>query len=271
METAPNKTRLLELLREAHAEVQALLDALPEDERRASGTLERWAFKDLMLHIGMWEWRQAMNLAAVARGEGASTFPNFLELNDQNFLQNRDRSWEDIWAEVQRNHEAVVAQLEAYTEEMLTDTEQYTWRPGQPIWMLVQGNVYSHTLGHVAQYYADRGDLEQGDRLQEAVAAKLSGPDASALQHGTARYNLACYYSTTGRHEKALALLAEAFSLRPDLLEYAKQDTDMDPLRERPDFQKLVREMGPAIEEAEPTEPTWTTASASPASSPFRT
>jgi len=238
METAPTKTRLLALLQEGHADMGSLADSVGEAERQASGTPERWALKDLVFHVGFWTARQVEQLATALRGETPPAYDNYLEINDQGFLENRDRSWDDIWTEAERHHAALVASVEALSEEQLTDPQRYTWRPGQPIAAQVQG-TYWHTIIHVGQYYSDRGDLAQATRIQLALAANLGGPGSSPAERGTAQYNLACFYATTGQHDQALAVLPEAFALRPDLAEWAKKDTDMDSLRERAEYQAL--------------------------------
>ena len=56
---------------------------------------------------------------------------------------------------------------------------------------------------------------------------------------GAALYNLACFYATTGQPDKALPLLPQALRLRPDLVEWSKQDSDLDVLRDLPAFKAL--------------------------------
>ncbi len=233
------KPKLLALLEEARVALCSLADSVSDAERHAFGTPQRWALKDLVFHIGVWEARQAEQLAQAARGEKPEKYDNYLELNDQNFLENCDRAWEDVWAEAERRRQELVAQVEAYTEEMLADPERYTWQQGQPVWRLVRGTAYWHTVAHIAQYYSDRSDLANANRIQEELAATLGGPDASPDERGTAQYNLACYYATTGQCERALELLPGAFALRPFLVEWSKKDGDLDPLRERTEFQAL--------------------------------
>jgi hypothetical protein len=53
-------------------------------------------------------------------------------------------------------------------------------------------------------------------------------------------YNLACCEALTGRKEDAIGHLRIAFEQRPSLRELAKEDTDLDPLREEPAFRELV-------------------------------
>ncbi|MFL5980660.1 MAG: TPR end-of-group domain-containing protein [Gaiellaceae bacterium] len=53
-------------------------------------------------------------------------------------------------------------------------------------------------------------------------------------------YNLACCEALTGRKEDAIGHLCVAFERSPNLLDVAKEDTDLDPLRGEPAFRELV-------------------------------
>ena len=53
-------------------------------------------------------------------------------------------------------------------------------------------------------------------------------------------YNLACCEALAGNTEDAIGHLRTAVELRPGLRELAKEDTDLDPIREEPGFRELV-------------------------------
>ena len=69
------------------------------------------------------------------------------------------------------------------------------------------------------------------DRARETLEA--SG-------YATPLYNLACCEALTGRKEDAIGHLRVAFERRPSLRDVAKQDTDLDSLREEPAFRELI-------------------------------
>ena len=69
------------------------------------------------------------------------------------------------------------------------------------------------------------------DRARETVEA--SG-------YAVPVYNLACCEAMTGRTDDAIGHLRIAFEQRPSLLELAKEDTDLDPLRDEAAFRELV-------------------------------
>jgi tetratricopeptide (TPR) repeat protein len=61
-----------------------------------------------------------------------------------------------------------------------------------------------------------------------------------ASGHAAPIYNLACCEALAGRKEDAIEHLRTAFEKRPSLRDLAKEDTDLDPLREEPAFKELV-------------------------------
>jgi len=61
-----------------------------------------------------------------------------------------------------------------------------------------------------------------------------------ASAYATPLYNLACCEALAGRHEDAIGHLRVAFERRPSLLEIAKEDTDLDALRDDPAFRELT-------------------------------
>ena len=70
------------------------------------------------------------------------------------------------------------------------------------------------------------------DRAFEIAAEGLQEhPD-----HGTLHYALACYRSRAGRCDEAISHLRTAFDRDPRTRDWATTDSDLDPLRDRPDY-----------------------------------
>jgi hypothetical protein len=62
-----------------------------------------------------------------------------------------------------------------------------------------------------------------------------------ASEYAAPLYNLACCEALAGGHtEDAIGHLRVAFARRPSLRDLAKEDTDLDPLRDEPAFRELV-------------------------------
>jgi quercetin dioxygenase-like cupin family protein len=73
---------------------------------------------------------------------------------------------------------------------------------------------------------------EAADRGREVVEAHP--------EYSEPLYNLACCESLAGRPADAIGHLRQAFERSGDLREWAKTDTDFDPIRDEPEFKELV-------------------------------
>jgi hypothetical protein len=78
-----------------------------------------------------------------------------------------------------------------------------------------------------------RPHLESG--AWEQAAAILADGLGEHPGDGSLLYNLACCEARLGRLDDANARLAEALADEPEVREWGASDTDLDPLRERPD------------------------------------
>ena len=78
---------------------------------------------------------------------------------------------------------------------------------------------------------------EAGD--YEAVIERASAT-LEASGYAAPLYNLACCEALVGRNEDAIGHLRIAFERRPSLLDLAKEDSDLDSLRDEPGFRELV-------------------------------
>ena len=73
-----------------------------------------------------------------------------------------------------------------------------------------------------------------------AVADRARELTESEPQYAVPLYNLACCESLAGRTDAALEHLGRAIELMDGMREYAKSDSDLDPIREEPTFKELV-------------------------------
>ncbi len=78
---------------------------------------------------------------------------------------------------------------------------------------------------------------EAGD-YEAAIEASRETVEASG--YAAPVYNLACCEALAGRVEDALRHLREAFERRPQLRDLAREDTDLDPIRDEPAFRELI-------------------------------
>jgi mannose-6-phosphate isomerase-like protein (cupin superfamily) len=73
----------------------------------------------------------------------------------------------------------------------------------------------------------------------EAVIAQAR-ETLEASGYAAPLYNLACCEALAGRKDDAIGHLRTAIEKRPSLRDLAKEDTDLDPLRDQPGFRELV-------------------------------
>jgi len=239
--TGPSyKDKLVKLLAEVRVEEQALWALLSDDERNAAGGVDRWAPKDHLAHVTFWTERLITQLQAATGGKPPQKIEDYQKTNDEVYETNKDRSWENIlvWAtEVSLQfHKS----FDAVSEETLADPEGPEGKGGLPLWQNVAVTGVYHPMHHIADIYLERGDIQGAQAVQERVAEGLAALDESDTWQGRTQYNLACFYALHDKPQHALALLKTAMKLSPNLLEWSKQDSDLDSLRELPEFQTLV-------------------------------
>ena len=130
--------------------------------------------------------------------------------------------------------------IESFSAQDLSDPKKYAWLEGRPLGDRVLGNLIWHPQSHIADFYVKRDKLEKATAMQEALTEQLKEFPTWAA---TAVYNAACFYALNGMPAKAIPFLKTAFTQRPDLVEWSKQDSDLDSLREQADFKALYPEI----------------------------
>ncbi|HEX6817630.1 MAG TPA: DinB family protein [Ktedonobacterales bacterium] len=231
------KRQLLSLIGEARAEQEAFIAELGPDERVEVGTPDNWSAKDLVAHVSAWWGRQGHRLAMVARGEQPETFDWSDEENAETFAVNRERTWEAVVAEAAVNNATLMAAVAALDPADLMDPSRVIAMKGTALWRLVLGNGYLHPRMHLAGHLVQRGQIERATKMHEQIAEML--PRLRPELRGMALYDLGCFYALTGRPTEALSRLDQAFRITPTLVEYSRQDHDLDALRSLPGFQEL--------------------------------
>lgn len=231
-------TRLIDLLDRAVADLQAFVAIVSDADRAAIGTLEHWAIKDVISHNTMWQQRAIERLNAIVRGEEPPNADDYLVLNDAHFEAYRDRSWADTLVEAEKTYRALMALTQSLSEEDLTDPQRFVHSKNQPLLRSIVGNGFAHPETHLAQLYVERGEIERANQLQETATSLL---EAIPEERTVARYNLACYYTVSGQKARALTELTVALQSHPDLAEWAKQDSDLNSLRDDPAYQALYQ------------------------------
>ncbi|NIM93364.1 MAG: ClbS/DfsB family four-helix bundle protein [Anaerolineales bacterium] len=235
----PNrKTALIQLLEKSRADELAFWNNLSETERSAKGEFDHWSPKDNMAHVIAWKDDLAYQLEEAARDK-APKRPDYEEENRKIFEVNYDRTWEELLTDEETIFTRLNIAVEALTDEQLDDPNRYEWTIERPLWWRIGFTGYYHPMDHLCTLYRERGEEEKARAIHERIAVDMKEVDEADTWQGTVTYNLACFYALNSELELAMNNLREAFKANPSLMEWSEQDSDLDSLRELPDFQAL--------------------------------
>ena len=233
------KVQVIDLLAHGFDETQRFVQGLSAPERDACGQPDHWAAKDILAHVAEWQRRTATGMASARRGETPTSYPDYHQVNAEIFASYCSRPFAEVLEVVEQAHRALIDEVQVRTDEELTDPQRNPWADGRPLWTRIVGGAFVHVVSHYDQYYLGHGERERADQLQEQAAALLAPLDESPAWRGQTIYNLACHYALAGEKAQALARLREALSLDPVLVEWSKEDSDLDCLRGDPEYHAL--------------------------------
>ena len=140
-----NKTQLLDMIRIARAEWEALLAEIPPAWMTEPGVEGEWSVKDVIAPIA---WGERENLGvAQARALVSSDLWQVAEdeRNAAVFEQNRDRDLHDVLAESRHVFQQYLEAVDALSEEDLNDPRRFQglpegWRP----WRILYDPTHYH-------------------------------------------------------------------------------------------------------------------------------
>jgi hypothetical protein len=234
------KTKLIALIERGEADQAALAAQLSEAEKAAIGKPDHWAVKDQIAHLNFWRDRTLRRLIAVRDGtEPPGSSLDFQPENERNFVNHQHTSWSEIIDESDRlfcEAKQVIARL---TGAQLTEPHK-TGMVEISLSERVVSDFMQHPSEHLTQLYRERGEAtraEQQDRATVEVIEELFGKNTT--MYGYAIYNLGCFYARNGEKERAITAVGEALQFIPSLVEWSKQDPDLDSLRDLLAFQAL--------------------------------
>ena len=197
-----------------------------------------WTAKDQLAHTTAWRQVAAAEFDAVRTGgPGPVVSDDDNTANAEIYARTHDQSAASILDAGSSSWDQLAAALEACSEEDLTKPRLRD--ANTPLSRRIPDMAY-HLSEHLVYWHTDRGDeaaAEQAAKWGYEVASSELPDDRG---RGTAVYNLACFYAKRGRAEEAMPLLRKGIELRPDLREWAKQDTDLDPIRSTPELASLL-------------------------------
>jgi hypothetical protein len=226
MNAISEKQKILALVQQTYDDLMTLAMGLSTEEKKSKGSLKLWSAKDMFAHLTFWENHFKNQLKKQATGEKIPNSGDYYDqVNDGVLYEHLDQPFEEALNEYQELHSELVKMYAQFSEEDLADLKKYDWLEGRSMTDRILGNSVWHPESHLADYLVKHGKLDQATRMQEALTEQLK---SFSTWRATAMYNLACFYALNSMPEKAIPCLKEAFKGRPDLIEWSKQDTDLD-------------------------------------------
>ncbi|HEX5578303.1 MAG TPA: hypothetical protein VFY43_01405, partial [Candidatus Limnocylindria bacterium] len=134
--------------------------------------------------------------------------------------------WEEVVADADASVQALTDAIALSEHDVLCECE------GTVVGIGSSGT--NHSLGHLMDVVALIGDERAGARygsFAREVEGVLARRHLRPRDTGVTLYNIACYHATSGNLEEARRLLRLAFARRPELVEYATEDPDLEQLR----------------------------------------
>jgi hypothetical protein len=229
--------QIIGLLNYIRGEQENFYASLPENERTRNGTWETWAPKDLVGHFTFWQ-NSLISILDTLDQTPPEQAP-FEERNHANYLNNAARPWAEVYQDNARSYDGILTRVARLSDEDLKESKRFPRVPNGTLQTTILGNTYSHTATHLGELYDRYVAPGSGLEFQEKAAHMLIAADPTPYTRGFTLYNLACSYALSGDSGHTVELLNKAFADRPDLLEFSKEDTDFNLVRERPEFQAL--------------------------------
>jgi tetratricopeptide (TPR) repeat protein len=194
-----------------------------------------WPAALIMFHISMWRERMRDALTEFRHARPYAAPPeNIDEINDAELASGIGTPLADAAA----RSDKLLSELIDLAGEL--GDRPFKWFSATTTGEALLRNSYSHPRVHLVAYLMENGQQDRAHRMLEDAASEMREISAPASALGAALYNLACGRVDQDRLDDALELLVEAFPLRPDLKQAAKQDPDLEALRDNPGFKALV-------------------------------
>lgn len=217
---------LVEMLTMTRAAERDVFGALAPEVRDRPLREGDWSPKDHQAHLTAWKGCQADRLAA-ARTQGQ--LPEWQgeedEINARLQAERAGWTWEALVEEADAVTQRLVDEVRAADPDLI--------RTGERLLDGTFGNGAFHAQQHFLWLQAADIGLDESRVMTfvDAVERLIGESDLPERDRGTAIYNSACFHAVAGRLDRARDLLREAFPLRPDLVDFAREDGDLVELR----------------------------------------
>jgi hypothetical protein len=235
-----HKSQLLAMLLAQHGTEQRVWSGLSEQQKQAIGKVDDWSAKDHIVHVSYWREVYTQRLrSAVSGGEVPAPDPDYLQTNDAVFEEHKEDDWKAVINWARQVQGELIEAVEAIDEQWMESAEKFEWTNNRPLWQHIAFGEGYHPYAHLCEVLLINSDFEAAESMQLDLYEALCALDESEDWQGNQRYNLACFYALHDHPERAIELLEESFAMNAALIDWSKQDSDLDALREMSEFQAL--------------------------------
>jgi tetratricopeptide (TPR) repeat protein len=216
-------------------------DLLAARDTAAGGGPQCWSAVPLIAHITEFKQQQVQRLAAIGAGIRPPDFGEIDHRSEEVYRGYSDQL--DAVAEASlAATSALVSAFAATCDEDLLDPSRNQWLRGRMLWLQVIVRGFWHPCGHIGGYYLDRGQYDRAVGVAAQTVAAAADLDAPGPARGMAYYNLACANARAGQQDAAVAAIADAIRLNPDLRANAGRDGDLAVLRASGRLAEVLRD-----------------------------
>ena len=232
------REQVVSALEQGREDERDFMASLPDNERCAEGTYEKWSAKDSLAHMAYWQEERAKRLTAMAlRQEAPPTPGGFEGTNAACFQRFCKCSWDEIEAYAELALTQLIDAVRSLEEKALVVPA-----PGSgenALWRDIVNTGYTHSLVHIAECYIAQGQAAKAGKLWADWGLRVAPLDGNADWQGSTRYNVACGLALAGNPQQALSELREALRLRPSLTSWSRRDSDLISLQVLPEYREL--------------------------------
>jgi hypothetical protein len=195
-----------------------------------------WPAALVMFHMSMWRERLRDALREFQQGRPHKPPPeNIDEFNEAEIATGIGTPLADAAA----RSDTLLVELITLFDEL--GDRPFPWYTSSTTAEAILRNSYTHPRLHMFEYLRENGEMDDANRVFEDAAAEMREIGAPPIIMGMVLYNLACTRAGQGLLDDALALLEEAFTVRPLIKEIAAGDADLAPLHDDPRYKELLK------------------------------
>lgn len=148
------KDGLIQQIETEWANLQSALDGLTEEQMHQPGVVGEWTIKDVLAHITAWQTRLITALFKAEKGFTPDTIESGQtvdQLNEKFYREMKDRSFEQVWDDLDASYYQLLTRLQGWKEKELFDAQRFKWMKGEPFERYIAGDSYEHYAEHAAQ------------------------------------------------------------------------------------------------------------------------